>query len=249
MLESIGDISLDEIEDIKYAETVEKLNNLFEALPGNIRSSADWGGFDVWSVKGGYYEGYFIIDVSDEYYSKAFALMKREFNEETEENIDQDLFKSYVYPENKNLEQLSGSIDQLIEKSLEIKNGTTETNERMSDFDAVATIGKITKQITIELDLKHSMHSMERQGRSTEFIKNVDIKASVDKATPQIIDLLINNTLNAGDAVWIYDTSNDLNVVGSLLANKKTDIITFKVITCMFTKTFYNKNKTYKVTV
>ena len=93
------------------------------------------------------------------------------------------------------------------------------------------------------------MHSMERQGRSSQFIKNADIKSAVDKATPQIIDLLINNTLNAGDAVWIYDQSNDLNVVGSLLASKKSDIITFKVITCMITKTFYNKNNTYKVTV
>jgi len=131
-------------------------------------------------------------------------------------------------------------------KILDIING--KILER-NDFDAVSNIGKITKEITIELDLKHSYHSMERQGRSSEFIKNSDIKSAVEKATEQIVDLLINNTLNAGDPVWIYDTSNDLNVVGGLIAKKNSDIIIFKLITCMFSKEFYNKNKTYKVTV
>lgn len=137
--------------------------------------------------------------------------------------------------------------------SLWMKNFNEEGNYNLiserNDFASIATIGKIKKEITIELDLKHSMHSMERQGRSSAFIKNSDIKETVDKATEQIIDLLINNTLNAGDPVWIYNSINDLNVVGSLIANKNSDVITFRVITCMFTKTFYNKNNTYKVTV
>lgn len=118
-----------------------------------------------------------------------------------------------------------------------------------SEFDAVATIGKITKQITIDIDLKHSMHSMERQGRSSKFIKNADIKSDVETATEQIIDLLIDNTLNIGDPVWIYNETTELNIIGSLLNNKRDDVITFKVITVMYSNNFYNKNKTYKITI
>lgn len=127
-------------------------------------------------------------------------------------------------------------------------NEFRQLNER-DDFAAVSKIGSISKEITIDLDLRHSMHSMERQGRDGVFIKNADIKAAVDKATEQIVELLINNTLNTGDPVWIYDSSNDLNVVGSLNAQKNSDKILFKLITCMFHKNFYNKNNTYKVTV
>lgn len=219
----------------KFTET---LNNLFIK---EDPSRSDWGGIIAWRISGDTTNGYFISDGKTYNGGNIY------------DNIDYELFHRY-YDEDG--ETHTNFIDELnsiedADRFLDVAKSylnTENVNER-SDFDAVATIGKITKQITIELDLKHSMHSMERQGRSSEYIKNTDIKLTVDKATPKIIDLLINNTLNAGDAVWIYDTSNDLNVVGSLLANKKTDIITFKVITCMFTKTFYNKNNTYKVTV
>jgi hypothetical protein len=128
-------------------------------------------------------------------------------------------------------------------------NEFKKTINEMSDFDQLAKIGKITKEITIELDLKHSVHSMERRGRDSEFVKNSDIKNTVDKGTEQIIDLLITNKLNIGNVVWIYDTSNDLNVVGALNLNINSDVITFKLITCMFHKEFYNKHNTIKVTV
>lgn len=127
-------------------------------------------------------------------------------------------------------------------------------NEKMSDsdiaaFKSISKIGKITKDIKIEIDLEHSFHSIERQGRSTEYIKNEDIKNAVAESTEQLIDLLINNTLNIGDPVWIYKKSTNLNVVGSLLLNRSNDNIIFKVITCMYHKNFYNKNNTYKLTI
>jgi len=159
-----------------------------------------------------------------------------------------------------------GIVDEIGETDLHITFYDKNTNQSVSsstqmvydyvtplnennDFAAVSKIGSISKEITIELDLRHSMHSMERQGRDGVFIKNADIKTAVDKATEQIVDLLINNTLNTGDPVWIYDSSNDLNVVGSLNAQRNSDKILFKLITCMFHKNFYNKNNTYKVTV
>lgn len=235
--ESMGDISLTEIENKRFNEWfINLLNQTFS----KVESGADFSGLNVWNVSGDTENGYFIIqDENKNPYEVGFELFERNFEPDdlnpTSETID--------YIETSNKAEAMRFID-VAKSYIHVE----DVNER-SDFDAVATIGKITKNITIELDLKHSMHSMERQGRSTEFIKNSDIKAAVDKATPEIVDLLINNTLNAGDPVWVYDSSNDLNVVGSLLANKKTDIITFKIITCMFHKNFYNKNNTYKVTV
>lgn len=116
-------------------------------------------------------------------------------------------------------------------------------------FQDVAKIGKVSKQITIDIDLTHTKHSLERQGRSSTYIKNSDIKLAVEKSTEEIIDKLIDNTINVGDAIWIYDTSNDLNVVGSLLANKHNDNVTFIVITVMISDNFYNSKKSYKITV
>lgn len=116
-------------------------------------------------------------------------------------------------------------------------------------FDDISKIGTVKKPVTIELDLKHSKHSMERQGRSTEYIKNSDIKETVEKATEQLVDAMMSDTINTNDPVWIYNSNNDLNVVGSVLYNKNTDTITFKLITVMFHKEFRNKNNSYKITV
>lgn len=118
-----------------------------------------------------------------------------------------------------------------------------------SEFDSIANIGKIKKQIEIELDLKHSMHSKERQGRSSTYIKDADIKMTVEKATEQIIELMINDTLSIGDPVLITDKETNLNVVGTLLNNKINDNVIFRIITVMITDSFYNKNKTYQIFV
>lgn len=235
--ESIGDISGPEIDNKEFNEWfINLLNQTFTKEPN---TTADWAGIHAWNISGDTSDGYFIVqDETKNPYEVGFTLIYRYDDEEA--NTQSDIID---YIETSDKAEAMRFID-VAKSYIHVE----DVNER-SDFDAVATIGKITKNITIELDLKHSMHSMERQGRSTEFIKNSDIKAAVDKATPEIVDLLINNTLNAGDPVWVYDSSNDLNVVGSLLANKKTDIITFKVITCMFHKNFYNKNNTYKVAV
>jgi hypothetical protein len=118
-----------------------------------------------------------------------------------------------------------------------------------SEFDMVSNIGKVKKPVTIELDLKHSMHSMERQGRSDKYIKNSDIKDTVDKATEQLVDAMMSDTINTNDPVWIFNSENSLNVVGSINYDKRRDTITFKLITVMFHDNFYNKMNSYKITV
>lgn len=116
-------------------------------------------------------------------------------------------------------------------------------------FNNISKIGKVTKPVTIELDLQHSKHSMERQGRSSKYIKNSDIKEAVDKSTEEIVDAMMSDTINTNDPVWIHNTNNNLNVVGSIIYNKKRDTITFKVITVMYHSDFKNKKKSYKITI
>lgn len=108
-------------------------------------------------------------------------------------------------------------------------------------------IGTIKKNITIELDLKHTMHSLTRRGRGSIFITNEDIKNAVDDATDQMIDLIIANKLNIGDSILITKKSNDLNIVGALSLKQGSDIINFTVITCMIIDNFLNKNNTLQI--
>ena len=55
-------------------------------------SSADWGGIDNWTIKGGMYEGVFII-IDD---NRDVILMERKYNEELEENEDTDILYAEV---------------------------------------------------------------------------------------------------------------------------------------------------------
>ena len=135
----------------------------------------------------------------------------------------------------------------MITKIKQLKTILERTEQQM--FNTISKIGKVNKTINIEIDLQHTKHSLERQGRSSTYIKNSDIKLAVEKATEEIVNKLIDDTIDVGDAVWIYDTSNDLNVVGSLIANKYNDDVTFRVITVMISDNFYNKKKSYKITV
>lgn len=129
-----------------------------------------------------------------------------------------------------------------------ILNSFDILNER-NELDTISKIGQIQKPVTIELDLKHTAHSLERQGRSSKYIKNSDIKETVESATEQIVDAMMSDVINTKDPIWIYNSQNQLNVVGSIVYNKNTDTITFKVITVMFTDNFYNKMNSYKITI
>lgn len=122
----------------------------------------------------------------------------------------------------------------------------TNINE-YRDFYNISKITTLDVEIELEIDVEHTQHSLERQGRDTNYVKNADIKETVNKATEQIIDNIIKNKIDIYDRVWIYNSSNDLNVVGSLI--NKNDKFIFKVITVMFHKDFRNKKETFKITI
>lgn len=125
-----------------------------------------------------------------------------------------------------------------------------ELLERNGSLDQFTKISTLEKNIEIELDLRHTAHSLERQGRSSDYIKNSEIKETVDLATEQLVNALLKDWVDIKEPVWIYNETNTLNVVGSLSYNgKENNKYTFKVITVMKHPEFKNGHKSYKIVV
>ena len=130
---------------------------------------------------------------------------------------------------------------------LEGRNMVTSIREFQQNF---FKIGNITKDIQVDIEIEHGVHSLERQRRHDSvdgFISNADIKAVINAGSEQFVDCLIENKLNINDAVLITRKSDNLNVVGSI--GLKNNNILFKVITVMRTPDFRNKHKTYQIFV
>lgn len=231
--ESIGDISLDEIATKNFNDSfIAKLNSLFTKEP---TTNSDWAGITAWRVSGEIWDGHFIIDTTSykggNYYNNIDYELVHRYDDEFD-NTQSDVIASL---ENKE------DCDKFLELAKEFIG---KTNENLLGFDK---IGHISKEVTIELDLKHTQHSLGRQGRGTDYITNEDIKNAVGTATEQMVDLIIANKLNVGDSVLITRKEDRLNVVGSLSLKKGTDIINFTVITCMRVEKFLNKNNTLQI--
>jgi len=107
-------------------------------------------------------------------------------------------------------------------------------------------LGKISKTIVIDFDIEHTNHSLDRKDRDFDnYIKDQEIKDTINLAAEQITDALIENKLNMGDRVLITNKQTDLNIVGGL--GLKGDDILFKVITIMKDKNFRNIKNTYQI--
>lgn len=112
-------------------------------------------------------------------------------------------------------------------------------------------IAKIYKTIEIELDVEHTIHSIERTRRhDKDIISTKDIKETIESATKDIISSIIENKIDIGDRVLVTRKSDWLNIVGSLtLKTQDSDIIIFKVITVMKEQNFNNKFNTYQILI
>lgn len=121
------DIDWEDVARERNREIIRRIESEFG--PENVYSgSADWGGIPTWSVLGGKFEGYFIIDDKESQSDDAFTLMKRTFNEEKEESEDEIIFTAFVTPERYG-DEGDGTIDELLAKAKEIKEtgGDLET--------------------------------------------------------------------------------------------------------------------------
>lgn len=123
--------------------------------------------------------------------------------------------------------------------------------ERSNIEQNIFNISTIKKQIEVEIDIQHSLHSLVRTRRhdsTNDIITNQDIKKVVNLGSEQIIQLILENILNIGDTVLITRKLDWLNVVGSLnLKSKSSDTILFKVITVMKEEKFINRKGTYQI--
>lgn len=116
---------------------------------------ADWGGFKNWPITGDYFEGYFILDDSEMQPDMAFSILKRDFNEEKEENEDEVIFTAFVTPERYG-EQGDGSIDELLQMASDIKKKSNlteniEINAKLSSKQGIKNaIYKILEMNKVE---------------------------------------------------------------------------------------------------
>jgi hypothetical protein len=115
---------------------------------------ADWGGFKNWPITGDYFEGYFILDDSEMQSDMAFSILKRDFNEEKEENEDEVIFTAFVTPERFG-EKGDGSIDELLQMASDIKknnlNENIEINAKLSSKQGIKNaIYKILEMNKVE---------------------------------------------------------------------------------------------------
>ncbi len=104
----------DEDEDFEPRQNAKKIISQYLGEENIYSGSADWGGIPVWTVKGDLFVGTFVI-IDD---NNDVVLMTREFDEETEENIDVDI----MTVEASNINQLL----DLINKAIDIKNSPSK---------------------------------------------------------------------------------------------------------------------------
>ena len=124
--------------------------------------------------------------------------------------------------------------------------------ERSNVEQNIYNISTIKKEIEVEINIQHSVHSIQstrRHDSVNDIITNQDIKEVVSLGTDTIIDCIIENKINIGDVVLITRKSDWLNVVGSLNLKDNSDLIIFKVITVMKEQNFINKKGTYQIFV
>lgn len=224
--ENIGDITLGEIAIEKFNnQMIDELNSIFTPVKNAFQ----------WIVSGDVKNGYVINDLTTTQPGMSYTLKHY------------TLTKNWAYDENTIKSDLIAKFDNINDKVQFINTCISYSPVKEDVMMGLDKIGHITKEVTIELDLKHTQHSLGRQGRGSDYITNEDIKNAVGTATEQMVDLIIANKLNVGDSVLITRKADRLNIVGALSLKKGTDIINFTVITCMRVEKFLNKNNTLQI--
>jgi hypothetical protein len=105
-------ITVKPYDEEKYSSVQDYLSKTITEHLGKKNSysgSADWGGIDVWSVKGNKFEGTFVV-IDD---NKDVHLMTRKHDEEKDEYVDNDILSASSEDHK--------ALSKLLTKALEIK--------------------------------------------------------------------------------------------------------------------------------
>lgn len=207
---------------------------------------ADWGGFKNWPITGDYFEGYFILDDSEMQSDMAFSILKRDFNEEKEENEDEVIFTAFVTPERFG-EQGDGTIDELIEKAKEIKSSNLNENKENIEINAKLSTKQGIKNAIYKI---LEMNKIEGRYRDDSWDAVSRFKSALEEVGAEV-DLLRSNYEGHGEVtgyesmptrkVYVYEIS---------VRDKKGNMVTipFKV-TCAFVgKTGTMEDDVYELT-
>lgn len=117
------------------------------------------------------------------------------------------------------------------------------------DYIFERNLAKVRGEIRISIDIESTRHSDERKLRHDgKVIEDETIVKSVKKAIPEITKQLFFDTINISDFIHIFNSSNDLNVIGKLNGDKLSEL-EFTVITVMFKSNFKAKAGTKTIEV
>ena len=240
-----NDIDWGEVAIERRKEIIERIENELGLKLNPWWHKADWGGFKNWPITGDYFEGYFILDDTEMQPDMAFSILKRNFNEETEENEDELIFTAFVTPERYG-EKGDGTIDELIEKAKEIKAQNLNENNDISINTKLSSKEGIKNAIYKLLEI-NKVEGRYRDDSWEGVNKFVDTLTKVGAE----VDLLRSNYEGHGEVkdyesmptrkVYIYEVS---------VRDKKGNMVTipFKV-TCTFVgKTGTMEDDVYELT-
>ena len=106
------------------------------------------------------------------------------------------------------------------------------------------TIGKVSKEINVKIDIDKTYHAGQQQVRPEGGpINDTSIIEIVNLALPKIADMLIFDEINMGDYVLIKHRGTMINIVGALNPGNN-DEIDFVVVTVMRKENFIPKQGT-----
>ena len=121
----------------------------------------------------------------------------------------------------------------------------------ISEFaDNIFKIGSIDKNISVNIDVIHTKHSLDRTRRDEDqkdVVTDAEILDAVKMAAHDILEALEDEKIKVGGKVLITKTFNFLNIVCGI--SLKNNGLLLNVVTVMRKKDFLNKNNTYQIVI
>jgi hypothetical protein len=110
------------------------------------------------------------------------------------------------------------------------------------------TIGKVSKQINVKIDIDKTVHAGQQQNRPEGHTSDTEIIEIVNLALPEIANMLLFDEIDMGDYVLIKHRGTMINIVGAL-QHGNNGVIDFVVVTVMKKENFMPKKGTKVIEV
>ena len=130
------------------------------------------------------------------------------------------------------------------------KHQMTRTSDGIIKLKSLVeyTIGKVSKQINVKIDIDKSYHAGKQQNRPEGHTSDTEIIEIVNLAIPKIANELMFDEINMGDYVLVKHRGTNINIVGALHPGQNNEI-DFVVVTVMRKQNFMPKKGTKVIEV